>query len=116
MFSRSHFEDFGVSNASKILTKYRNKQSVCAYFQRRPSPILLLISFDRAVNDDMQGTAAVVLAALLSAVKVTKSELKDQRIVVFGFGTAGYGIADGIRNALMLEAGLSSEEVRKVFW
>ncbi|BGP29267.1 NAD-dependent malic enzyme, mitochondrial [Rhodotorula toruloides] len=91
-----HFEDFGVSNASKILTTYRNKQSV--------------------FNDDMQGTAAVVLAALLSAVKVTKSELKDQRIVVFGFGTAGYGIADGIRNALMLEAGLSSEEVRKIFW
>ena len=41
----------------------------------------------------MQGTAAVVLAALISAVKVTKSELKDQRIVSFGFGTAGYGIA-----------------------
>ncbi|POY70860.1 hypothetical protein BMF94_6274 [Rhodotorula taiwanensis] len=91
-----HFEDFGVSNAARLLAKYRPIQS--------------------CFNDDMQGTAAVVLAALVSAVKVTKSDLKDQRIVVFGFGTAGYGIADGIRTALMLEAGLTSEEARKVFW
>ncbi|GAA5860363.1 hypothetical protein JCM3774_000392 [Rhodotorula dairenensis] len=91
-----HFEDFGVSNAARLLAKYRPIQS--------------------CFNDDMQGTAAVVLAALISAVKVTKTELKDQRIAVFGFGTAGYGIADGIRTALMLEAGLSSEEVRKIFW
>ncbi|KWU45829.1 hypothetical protein RHOSPDRAFT_25075 [Rhodotorula sp. JG-1b] len=91
-----HFEDFGVSNAARLLAKYRPIQS--------------------CFNDDMQGTAAVVLAALISAVKVTKSELKDQRIVSFGFGTAGYGIADGIRTALMLEAGLTSEEVRKIFW
>ncbi|BGP53253.1 NAD-dependent malic enzyme, mitochondrial [Rhodotorula sphaerocarpa] len=91
-----HFEDFGVTNASRLLAKYRPIQS--------------------CFNDDMQGTAAVVLAALISAVKVTKSELKDQRIVVFGFGTAGCGIADGIRTALMLEAGLTSEEARKIFW
>lgn len=80
----------------------------------------------------MQGTAAVVLAALMSACAVTKSELKDQRIVIFGCGsslpnspipslipifagTAGLGIADGIRNALMF-AGLSSEEARQRFW
>lgn len=64
----------------------------------------------------MQGTAAVVLAALMSAVKVTKTELKHQRIVVYGFGTAGLGIADGIRNALMIEGGLTSDEARKCFW
>ncbi|GAA6015636.1 hypothetical protein JCM10207_008154 [Rhodosporidiobolus poonsookiae] len=91
-----HFEDFGVANAGRLLDKHRDIQSV--------------------FNDDMQGTAAVVLSALVSAVKVTKSELKDQRIALFGFGTAGLGIADGIRNALMIEAGLSSEEVRKLFW
>ncbi|GAA5857648.1 hypothetical protein JCM8547_004313 [Rhodosporidiobolus lusitaniae] len=91
-----HFEDFGVANAGRLLQKFRSKQS--------------------CFNDDMQGTAAVVLAALLSAVKVTGTELKDQRICVFGFGTAGLGIADGIRNALMIEGGLSSEEVQKIFW
>ncbi|GAA5920336.1 hypothetical protein JCM6882_009765, partial [Rhodosporidiobolus microsporus] len=91
-----HFEDFGVFNAGRLLQKFRPKQS--------------------CFNDDMQGTAAVVLSALVSAVKVTGTELKDQRICVFGFGTAGLGIADGIRNALMLESGLSSEEVQKLFW
>ncbi|GJN87787.1 hypothetical protein Rhopal_000742-T1 [Rhodotorula paludigena] len=91
-----HFEDFGVHNGGRLLQKFRPKQS--------------------CFNDDMQGTAAVVLSALVSAVKVTKSELKDQRIIVYGFGTAGLGIADGIRNALMIEAGLSSEEVRKLFY
>jgi malate dehydrogenase (oxaloacetate-decarboxylating) len=64
----------------------------------------------------MQGTAAVVLAALISAVNVTKSELKDARIVVFGAGTAGMGIADGIRTALMIEGGQTSEQVRQQFW
>ena len=57
-----------------------------------------------------------MLSALMSACKVTKSELEDQRIVVFGFGTAGLGIADGIRSALMSEGGLTSEEARKCFW
>ncbi|GAA5975917.1 hypothetical protein JCM5350_000778 [Sporobolomyces pararoseus] len=91
-----HFEDFGVANASRLLKKFRPKQS--------------------CFNDDMQGTAAVVLSALVSACRVTKTELKDQRIALFGVGTAGLGIADGIRNALMLEAGLTSDEVRKIFW
>ncbi len=91
-----HMEDFGVTNAGKILNKYRPIQS--------------------CFNDDMQGTAAVVLAALTSACKVNNQALKDQRIALFGFGTAGLGIADGIRNALMLEEGLTSEEARKVFW
>ncbi|GAA5831201.1 hypothetical protein JCM11251_007792 [Rhodosporidiobolus azoricus] len=91
-----HFEDFGVANAGRLLHKFRSKQS--------------------CFNDDMQGTAAVVLSALVSAVKVTGTDLKDQRICVFGFGTAGLGIADGIRNALMLEAGLTSEEAQKVFY
>ncbi|GAA6043653.1 hypothetical protein JCM8097_000860 [Rhodosporidiobolus ruineniae] len=91
-----HFEDFAVNSGNKILEKYRNKQS--------------------CFNDDIQGTSAVVLSALASAVKVTKSELKDQRICVFGLGTAGLGIADGIRRALISEAGLTPAEAQKVFW
>ncbi|SCV72505.1 BQ2448_4042 [Microbotryum intermedium] len=91
-----HFEDFGTRNAGRILQKYRPVQS--------------------CFNDDMQGTAAVVLAALMSASKVNATALKDQRICVFGFGTAGLGIADGIRNALMIEEGLSPEEANKRFW
>lgn len=52
----------------------------------------------------------------MSASKVNATALKDQRICVFGFGTAGLGIADGIRNALTIEEGLSSEEANKRFW
>ncbi|GAA5933408.1 hypothetical protein JCM3775_000681 [Rhodotorula graminis] len=91
-----HFEDFAVDNASRLLQKFRPKQS--------------------CFNDDSQGTAAVVLAALVSAVKVAKSELKDQRIAILGLGTAGLGIADGLRTALMTEEGLSSDEVRQMFY
>lgn len=72
-----HFEDFGVTNAGRILSKYREKQS--------------------CFNDDMQGTAAVVLSALMSACKVTKSELKDQRICVFGFGSSFRPLAPRLR-------------------
>lgn len=61
-----HFEDFGTKNARTLLDKYR--QDICCF------------------NDDSQGTSAVVLAALQSAVWVTKSELKKQRIILFGAG------------------------------
>lgn len=90
-----HFEDFGVTNAGRLLNKYRPQQAL--------------------INDDIQGTAAVVLAALMSACKVSGTPLKQQRICVFGFGSAGQGISEGIRTALMVE-GLTSEEARKVFY
>lgn len=78
-----HFEDFGLGNARRLLEKYRPKHSV--------------------FNDDIQGTGAVTLAALTAAVWITKSKLRDQRIVIYGAGTAGSGIADQIRDAMTVD-------------
>jgi malate dehydrogenase (oxaloacetate-decarboxylating) len=84
-----HWEDFGAANARRILTRY--EQTHCTF------------------NDDMQGTAAVVLAAAIRAVQAAGTRWRDQRVVIHGAGTAGVGIAD----ALVLEmtaGGLSHEE------
>ncbi|PEK26736.1 NAD-dependent malic enzyme [Bacillus wiedmannii] len=90
-----HWEDFSSRNARKILDKYRH--DVCTF------------------NDDIQGTGAVSLAAVLSAVKASGVPLSEHRVVVFGAGTAGIGIADQVRDA-MVRAGLSEEESYKRFW
>jgi malate dehydrogenase (oxaloacetate-decarboxylating) len=90
-----HWEDFGTSNARRILDKYKNS----------------ILTF----NDDMQGTGAVNLAAVLSAARVSGVPLRDHRIVVFGSGTAGIGIADQLRDAMAAE-GLSHEEATRRFW
>jgi malate dehydrogenase (oxaloacetate-decarboxylating) len=90
-----HWEDFGPSNSRRILEKYR--QQVCTF------------------NDDMQGTGAITLAAILSAVQVTGQPLRDQRVVIFGSGTAGIGNADQIRAAMMADR-LSKEEATRRFW
>jgi malate dehydrogenase (oxaloacetate-decarboxylating) len=90
-----HWEDFGVSNARRILNKYAD--DVCTF------------------NDDMQGTAAVVLAAAFSAVQAAGSRLRDQRVVIHGAGTAGIGIADMMVDVMVRE-GLSLEEARRRFW
>ncbi|HWC38901.1 MAG TPA: oxaloacetate-decarboxylating malate dehydrogenase, partial [Acidimicrobiales bacterium] len=71
-----HFEDFGASNARRILTTYRDKAPV--------------------FNDDIEGTGAIVLAAALTGMRVADSRPRDQRVVIFGAGTAGVGIADQI--------------------
>lgn len=85
------WEDFGKNNAWRILDRYRHK----------------ILSF----NDDIQGTAAVTLAAILSALNATKKKLKEQKIVLFGGGSAGIGIADMLVSELIAE-GLSLEEAR----
>ncbi len=90
-----HWEDFGRDNARKHLERYQNQ--LCTF------------------NDDMQGTGVVTLAALLSGVHALGQSLKDQRIVVFGAGTAGTGIADQIKESLCKE-GLSAEEAYQHFW
>lgn len=83
-----HWEDFGKENAPYLLEKYRNK--ICSF------------------NDDIQGTAAVVLAAALCAIKKNRSHLHQQRIVVFGAGSAGIGICHYLLGA-MIDSGLSKE-------
>jgi malate dehydrogenase (oxaloacetate-decarboxylating) len=90
-----HFEDFGPSNARRILEQYREKA--------------------RIFNDDMQGTGAITLAAILAGMRVAGSRPHEQRVVIFGAGTAGVGIADQIR-AFMVSDGLSGQEATEQFW
>jgi len=89
------WEDFATPHARPILQRYRDQ----------------LLTF----NDDIQVTAAVVLGAILGAVKVTGKSLKEQQIVMLGAGSTGIGVADGLRAALISE-GLSEEEARSRFW
>ncbi|MGR6920562.1 NAD-dependent malic enzyme [[Actinomadura] parvosata] len=90
-----HWEDFGPSNARRILERYTG---------RIPT-----------FNDDMQGTGAIVLAALLGAIRVTGERMREQRVVVFGAGTAGIGIADQLRDAMKRD-GLDDEEATRRVW
>ncbi|WP_027586448.1 NAD-dependent malic enzyme [Acidipropionibacterium thoenii] len=90
-----HWEDFGAANATRILAKYRN--DYCTF------------------NDDIQGTAAVVVAALMAAIKASGTPLPEHRIVVHGAGTAGIGIASLLRR-VMVEEGMDADEARSHFW
>ncbi|MEE1666606.1 NAD-dependent malic enzyme [Streptomyces sp. WAC07094] len=90
-----HFEDFGPSNARRILEQYGGRY--------------------RIFNDDMQGTGAITLAAALAAVKVAGVRMRDQRLVVFGAGTAGVGIADQLRDA-MIRDGAEPEQAVSQVW
>ena len=90
-----HFEDFGPSNARRILVENRRQY--------------------RIFNDDMQGTGAIVMAAVFSGLKVTKQTFAEQRLVVYGAGTAGTGMTDQI-SAAMEREGLSREEAKQRVW
>lgn len=90
-----HWEDFGSANARRILEQYRDH----------------VLSF----NDDIQGTGAVNLAAVLSGVQASGVPLGDHRIVIFGAGTAGIGIADQLRDALIAD-GLPAREATRRLW
>lgn len=90
-----HWEDLGRSNARRILDTFQNK--LCTF------------------NDDIQGTGAVTLSALLAACDVTGKDLLEHRIVVFGAGSAGTGISEQIVDAL-IRKGLSEEEAYRRFW
>jgi malate dehydrogenase (oxaloacetate-decarboxylating) len=90
-----HFEDFGAGNARRILLSYRDRY--------------------RIFNDDMQGTGAIVMAGLFNAVKVTGTRWRDQRVVIFGGGTAGIGIADQIRDQ-MTRDGLEPDQATSRIW
>lgn len=86
-----HWEDFGRSNAATILEKYRNR----------------ITTF----NDDVQGTGIVALAGILGALEISKEKFTDQRVMVFGAGTAGVGIATQISEEFK-QQGLSDSEAR----
>jgi malate dehydrogenase (oxaloacetate-decarboxylating) len=89
------WEDFATPHARPLLQRYRDE----------------LLTF----NDDIQGTAAVALGAVLGAIKTTGKSLKDQQIVMLGAGSAGIGVADGLCSAMKGE-GLSESEARSRFW
>jgi len=89
------WEDFATPHARPILQRYRDE----------------LLTF----NDDIQGTAAVALGAVLSALQVSGGNFKDQKFVFLGAGSASIGVADYLRQALVAE-GLSEEQARSQFW
>lgn len=90
-----HWEDFGPSNAHRILDRYQDR----------------ILTF----NDDIQGTGAVNLAAVLSGVAVSGVPLAEHRIVIFGAGTAGSGVARQLVQALV-GAGLDETAARRRIW
>jgi malate dehydrogenase (oxaloacetate-decarboxylating) len=67
-------------------------------------------------NDDIQGTGCVTLAAVTSALKVSGINWGDVRIVCFGAGSAGTGIADQLSDAIATEAGRSKDEAKRQIW
>ena len=88
------WEDFAGANAARLLARYRNQ--LCTF------------------NDDIQGTAAITTATLISAINVTGLPLEQQKIVVFGFGSAGLGITNLLAQFIE-DRGLSKEEARARF-
>lgn len=64
----------------------------------------------------MQGTGCVTLAAIMAGLHVTKQKLGDVKMVIFGAGTAGVGIADQVRDAISEEKGISKEDAAKQIW
>ena len=90
-----HWEDFGPGNARRILDRYRAH----------------ILTF----NDDMQGTGAVNLAAVLAGARASQIPLTEHRVVIFGSGTAGIGIADQLREAMTGE-GLDPAAARARLW
>ena len=89
------WEDFAITNAAPILQRYRD--AICTY------------------NDDIQGTAAVALAGILAALRITGQKLIDQRVLFLGGGSAGTGIAELISEAMALD-GLPIEQGRARNW
>jgi len=91
-----HFEDFGLPNARRILDRYR-PEIAC-------------------FNDDVQGTGCVTLAAMMAGLHVSNLKLEDMRMVIFGSGTAGTGIADQVRDAIAADSGKSKDDAAKQIW
>jgi malate dehydrogenase (oxaloacetate-decarboxylating) len=90
-----HWEDFAIGNANRLLSRYRDQ--LCTF------------------NDDIQGTAAIAVATLLSAINVTGVPLTEQRVAVLGAGSAGSGISALVARA-MIDSGLSEAEAHSRFY
>ncbi len=90
-----NWADFATSSGRRILAKYRDQFPT--------------------FNDDLQGTGAIALAAAISAARVCGAPLRNQRVVIFGAGVAGIGIADQVRDAMVRE-GLSKQDAIGRFW
>jgi malate dehydrogenase (oxaloacetate-decarboxylating) len=89
------WEDFARSNAARFLARYRDQ--LCTF------------------NDDIQGTAAVAAATLVSAINVTGIPLEQQKIAVVGFGSAGIGITNLLAQFIQ-DKGISEQEARNRFY
>lgn len=89
------FEDFSTANAHRLLSRYRDRV--------------------RTFNDDIQGTAAVGLAGLVAALRITRGALADQRVLFMGAGAANTGIAALLADALV-KGGLSRDEAHQRAW
>lgn len=94
--SNQHSEDFGLHNARRILDRYQS-QIPC-------------------FNDDIQGTGCVTLAAMMAGLHVSKIDMDEVRVVVFGSGTAGTGIADQIADTIATETQKAKSEASKQIW
>jgi malate dehydrogenase (oxaloacetate-decarboxylating) len=90
-----HWEDFAIGNANRLLSRYRD--CLCTF------------------NDDIQGTAAIAVGTLLSAINVTGTPLTEQRVAVLGAGSAGTGICALLLRA-MIDAGVPEIDARGRFY
>ena len=90
-----HWEDFAIGNANRMLARYRDR--LCTF------------------NDDIQGTAAIAVGTLLSAINVTGVPLTGQRVAVFGAGSAGTGICALLLRAMVAD-GLAERDARDRFY
>lgn len=89
------WEDFAKPHARPLLERYRDQ--ICSF------------------NDDIQGTAAIALSAMISAVRISGTKLSDQRVVIFGGGSAGLGIANIVLQAMKLEGCTEAQALQKVY-
>lgn len=90
-----HFEDFGPANAHAILDRYSS--TYCVFI------------------DDIQGTGAVMMAALCGGLRVTGGRMRDQTLVVFGPGTAGIGVADQVRDAMVADGATIAQAASQIW-